>query len=92
MWKFIKHLSCTDFPCEVNWEQGTCSLHLQLYSANAAPGVLISVGNVGKYLLLYDQCDTFLSYGGGLTWKVESRYTWCTYVWNWSLWIYLGYS
>ena len=38
--------------------------------SSSAPGVLMGVGNVGEYLLPYEQCDTFLSYDGGLTWKV----------------------
>ncbi|RIA92294.1 hypothetical protein C1645_765456 [Glomus cerebriforme] len=82
-WKFIKppekNLGGSGFRCNIgNWEQGECSLHLHsvtrnkghTFSAGEAPGVLMGVGNVGQNLLPYDQCDTFLSYDGGLTWKV----------------------
>ena len=85
-WNFIKppekNFGDIDFQCnnKGNWKDGTCSLHLHsittslnygpLYSSSAAPGVLMGVGNVGPYLLPYEQCDTFLSYDGGLTWKV----------------------
>ncbi|CAJ0872512.1 7336_t:CDS:10 [Entrophospora sp. SA101] len=72
------------FHCDIgenkNWKTGDCSLHLHsftsphnygyVYSSAAAPGVLMGVGNVGPYLLPYDQCDTFLSYDGGLTWSI----------------------
>ncbi|CAI2174094.1 5724_t:CDS:10 [Funneliformis geosporum] len=85
-WNFIKppekSLGDTDFQCDSkrDWQDGTCSLHLHsitttrnighIYSAGAAPGVLMGVGNVGSYLFPYELCDTFLSYDGGLTWKV----------------------
>ncbi|PKY15605.1 Oligoxyloglucan reducing end-specific cellobiohydrolase, partial [Rhizophagus irregularis] len=85
-WKFIKppnkNFGGSNFPCmdRGSWEQEECSLHLHsvtsgrnnghVFSSNEAPGVLMGVGNVGPYLLPYDQCDTFLSYDGGLTWKV----------------------
>ncbi|GBB91648.1 hypothetical protein RclHR1_01900013 [Rhizophagus clarus] len=85
-WNFIKppdkNLGGSYFPCmdRGRWDQGECSLHLHsvtsgrnnghVFSTDEAPGVLMGVGNVGPYLLPYDQCDTFLSYDGGLTWKV----------------------
>ncbi|CAG8513439.1 13693_t:CDS:10 [Funneliformis mosseae] len=85
-WNFIKppekSLDGIDFQCDSkkDWQNGKCSLHLHsittarnighIYSAGAAPGVLMGVGNVGSYLLPYGLCDTFLSYDGGLTWRV----------------------
>ncbi|KAF9904604.1 vacuolar protein sorting/targeting protein PEP1 [Lobosporangium transversale] len=58
---------------------GSCSLHLHsvtsarvappVYSSKAAPGVVMGVGNVGSYLLPWEECDTYLSEDGGLTWK-----------------------
>ncbi|KAF8985678.1 vacuolar protein sorting/targeting protein PEP1 [Entomortierella lignicola] len=59
--------------------EGSCSLHLHsvtsakltppIFSSKAAPGVVMGVGNVGPYLLPWDQCDTYLSEDGGITWK-----------------------
>ncbi|CAG8491270.1 16400_t:CDS:10 [Acaulospora colombiana] len=84
-WKYIrppdKNFGGSNFYCSVtNWESGDCSLHLHsittasnygfIYSSSAAPGFLMGVGNVGSYLFPYEQCDTFLSTDGGLTWKV----------------------
>jgi hypothetical protein len=55
-----------------------CSLHLHSVMdahnfgrvfSSPAPGFVMGVGNVGKFLLPYDQCSTFLSTDGGLTWK-----------------------
>ncbi|KAI1311572.1 vacuolar protein sorting/targeting protein PEP1 [Mortierella claussenii] len=58
---------------------GSCSLHLHsvtsakvsppVFSSKAAPGVIMGVGNVGPYLLPWEECDTYLSEDGGLTWR-----------------------
>ncbi|KAF9211069.1 vacuolar protein sorting/targeting protein PEP1 [Podila verticillata] len=66
------------FSCTPNTE-GTCSLHLHsvtsakvsppVFSSKAAPGVVMGIGNVGPYLLPREDCDTYLSEDGGLTWK-----------------------
>ncbi|KAF9426712.1 vacuolar protein sorting/targeting protein PEP1, partial [Entomortierella beljakovae] len=58
---------------------GSCSLHLHsvtsakvappVFSSKAAPGVVMGVGNVGPYLLPWEDCDTYLSEDGGITWK-----------------------
>ncbi|KAJ1654422.1 vacuolar protein sorting/targeting protein PEP1 [Dispira simplex] len=70
------------YPCAQNgsWDSGTCALHLhsiadktnigRMYSSTGAPGLLMGVGNVGSYLLPYNQGDTFLSADGGLTWEM----------------------
>jgi hypothetical protein len=61
------------FGCNVKkYATGECSLHLnsvthsnnigRVFSAEAAHGVLMGVGNVGSKLLEYYDCDTFLSY------------------------------
>ncbi|KAG0243406.1 vacuolar protein sorting/targeting protein PEP1 [Mortierella sp. GBA43] len=65
-------------PCNPNAD-GSCSLHLHsvtsamvappVFSSKAAPGVVMGVGNVGPYLLPWEECDTFLSEDGGITWK-----------------------
>jgi hypothetical protein len=55
-----------------------CSLHLHSDTDahnfgwvffSPAPGFVMGVGNVGKFLLPYDQSSTFLSTDGGLRWK-----------------------
>lgn len=38
--------------------------------SSTAPGFVMAVGSVGDYLLPYDDCDTFLSTDGGVTWKM----------------------
>ncbi|KAI8333656.1 hypothetical protein BC941DRAFT_473408 [Chlamydoabsidia padenii] len=60
-----------------------CGLHLhsttsphnmgQVFSSNAAVGVLMGVGSYGDQLLEYDECDTYLSTDGGLTWKMVAE-------------------
>lgn len=59
---------------------GECALHLhsvtsahnmgQVFSSRTAVGVVMGVGNYGDQLLDYDECDTYLSTDGGLTWKM----------------------
>ncbi|KAI7818042.1 hypothetical protein BC939DRAFT_464145 [Gamsiella multidivaricata] len=58
---------------------GSCNLHLHsvtsamvappVFSSKAAPGIVMGVGNVGPYLLPWEDCDTYLSEDGGITWK-----------------------
>ncbi|KAJ7679781.1 vacuolar protein sorting/targeting protein 10 [Mycena rosella] len=52
-----------------------CSLHLHLptipqYTASLVPGVLVAVGSLGRFLLPYEDCETFLSTDGGVTWDM----------------------
>ncbi|KAI8342310.1 hypothetical protein BC941DRAFT_138054 [Chlamydoabsidia padenii] len=57
-----------------------CALHLhsvtsphnagQVFSSKSAVGVVMGVGSFGDQLLDYDECDTYLSTDGGLTWKM----------------------
>lgn len=42
----------------------------QVFSSETAVGVVMGVGHYGHSLLEYDECDTFLSTDGGLTWKM----------------------
>lgn len=66
-----------------------CSLHLHSYterrdardtfSSPSAVGLMIGVGNVGEYLTLYNEGDTFLTKDGGLTWKAVMK---GTYMWE----------
>lgn len=56
-----------------------CSLHLhsvtttknvgKVFSVSSAPGTIIGVGNVGPYLLSYEDSDTFISRDSGVSWK-----------------------
>ncbi|KAH7908483.1 hypothetical protein BJ138DRAFT_352183 [Hygrophoropsis aurantiaca] len=59
-----------------------CSLHLHSVTnphnfgrifSSAAPGFVMGVGSIGKYLAPYEECDTFLSTDAGLTWKMIRR-------------------
>ena len=80
-WELIK-APPNDFqgkPRRCYIEEG-CSLHLQIYSSNglfpppysqdSAIGIIISVGNVGKYLdrQRIDQQNTYMSRDGGINW------------------------
>ncbi|KAJ8497098.1 hypothetical protein ONZ45_g12200 [Pleurotus djamor] len=56
-----------------------CSLHLHSVTnahnfgrvfSSPAPGIIMGVGSVGKHLLSYEDCDTFVSTDAGLTWKM----------------------
>ncbi|GAA6013403.1 hypothetical protein JCM11491_006065 [Sporobolomyces phaffii] len=57
----------------------SCSLHLHSVTqphnygrvfSSTAPGLLMGVGSIGRHLLPYDECDTFLSTDNGVTWKM----------------------
>ncbi|KIK54103.1 hypothetical protein GYMLUDRAFT_232409 [Collybiopsis luxurians FD-317 M1] len=59
-----------------------CTLHLwsvttphnfgRIFSS-PAPGFVMGVGSIGKTLLPYEDCDTFLSTNAGLTWKMVTK-------------------
>jgi hypothetical protein len=61
----------------------SCSLHLgsitrptnigRVFSTESAPGLIWGVGNVGPFLDRYQDCDTFISLDGGLTWKLAMK-------------------
>ncbi|GAA5980381.1 hypothetical protein JCM11641_001783 [Rhodosporidiobolus odoratus] len=64
--------------CDVS-DVDSCSLHLHSVTqphnygrifSTPAPGLVMGVGTIGPYLLPYDECDTFLSTDGGVTWKM----------------------
>ncbi|KAK9765410.1 vacuolar protein sorting/targeting protein PEP1 [Basidiobolus ranarum] len=67
------------YQCNNGGGSNDCNLHLhsvtrphnfgRVFSSSGAPGIVMGVGSVGSSLLPYDQCDTFLSADGGLTWK-----------------------
>ena len=38
--------------------------------SSPAPGFVMGVGSVGEYLEPYEECDTFLSTDGGITWSM----------------------
>ncbi|XBW36114.1 hypothetical protein QEN19_001690 [Hanseniaspora menglaensis] len=60
-----------------------CSLNLHSYtdrsdfrdslSSGAGVGLLVGIGSVGETLMPYEQCSTFLSTDGGISWKEISR-------------------
>ncbi|AMD21871.1 HFR016Cp [Eremothecium sinecaudum] len=60
-----------------------CSLHLHGYTdrkdvrysstSSSAIGYLVAVGNVGRHLLPYEKCSTFVSDDGGITWKEVAK-------------------
>ena len=72
-----------------NYDCGTvlenCSLHLHgfterrdlrnTYYSPTAVGLVIGVGNVGKYLSSYNDGDTFMSTDGGMSWKIIMKGT-----------------
>ncbi|KAG0173404.1 vacuolar protein sorting/targeting protein PEP1 [Apophysomyces sp. BC1034] len=74
--KNVKNSEGRDMPCSDH----ECTLHMhsvttphnngQVFSSNTAVGVMMGVGNFGRNLLEYDECDTFLSVDGGLSWKM----------------------
>ncbi|KAH9852157.1 Oligoxyloglucan reducing end-specific cellobiohydrolase [Lenzites betulinus] len=56
-----------------------CSLHLHSVTlphnfgrvfSSPAPGFVMGVGSIGEHLLPYEECDTFLSSDGGITWRM----------------------
>ncbi|KAF7289529.1 Sortilin [Mycena chlorophos] len=64
--------------CDTN-NLDSCALHLHSVTtphnfgrifSSPAPGFVMGVGSIGDKLLPYDQCDTFLSSNGGLTWSM----------------------
>lgn len=81
-WRFLSQPKDRVYACSQKYPSTgpQCSLHLHsitsphdlgyIYSTSLAPGIVMGVGNVGDYLLPYDQCDTFLSRDGGITWTM----------------------
>ncbi|KAL1916286.1 uncharacterized protein VTP21DRAFT_5903 [Calcarisporiella thermophila] len=84
-WRYIKNvvnIQGMKFDClnQHHEDEGECALHLhgvtvphnfgQVFASASAPGVVMGVGNVGPNLKPYDECDTFLSFDGGLTWRM----------------------
>lgn len=80
----------SDWACDITKAE-ECSLHLHSYTERVDPrdtfssptaiGIMMGVGNVGKYLgLIYDPDDTytFISTDAGVTWKavMKGRFKW----------------
>ncbi|KAJ3090965.1 vacuolar protein sorting/targeting protein PEP1 [Quaeritorhiza haematococci] len=73
--------SCT--PPSSGETSSNCAIHLhsithphnvgRVFTSSSAAGFVLGVGNVGKYLLPYDESDTFLSTDGGLTWSEVAK-------------------
>ncbi|WFD26616.1 vacuolar protein sorting/targeting protein PEP1 [Malassezia nana] len=69
------------YPCN----QVGCNLHLHnllerpdlriTLSSPSATGFMLATGNVGRSLLPYAQCDTFLTRDGGFTWEEVHKNT-----------------
>ncbi|KZZ88393.1 vacuolar protein sorting protein [Ascosphaera apis ARSEF 7405] len=67
------------WDCKPGKDLSKCALHLHAftedkdfrdtYSSPSAVGLLIGLGNVGEYLGLRSEANTFLSRDGGITWK-----------------------
>ncbi|PWN53321.1 Oligoxyloglucan reducing end-specific cellobiohydrolase [Violaceomyces palustris] len=66
--------------CNVD-DQEECSLHLYSVThlhnsgrvfSSTAPGFVMGVGSIGRGLLPYEDCDTFLSTDAGKTWNMVS--------------------
>ncbi|KAI0676132.1 Oligoxyloglucan reducing end-specific cellobiohydrolase [Trametes maxima] len=62
-----------------NTADDDCSLHLHSVTlphnfgrvfSSPAPGLVMGVGSIGRYLQPYEECDTFLSTDGGITWQM----------------------
>jgi hypothetical protein len=80
-WDFIqapsRDMHGKSYDCDVDRLE-SCSLHLHSVSdphnlgrvfSSTAPGFVMGVGSVGKYLEDYSQSDTYLSRDGGRSWK-----------------------
>ncbi|RCI00049.1 vacuolar protein sorting/targeting protein PEP1, partial [Rhizopus azygosporus] len=65
------NMKCYDDKCTLNLHSVTSNRNFgQVTSSQSAVGVLMGVGNYGPYMLTYDECDTFLSTDGGISWKM----------------------
>ncbi|OSD04902.1 Oligoxyloglucan reducing end-specific cellobiohydrolase [Trametes coccinea BRFM310] len=62
-----------------NPDDENCSLHLHSVTlphnfgrvfSSPAPGFVMGVGSIGDYLQPYEECDTFLSIDGGISWRM----------------------
>ncbi|KAF7317890.1 Sortilin [Mycena kentingensis (nom. inval.)] len=71
-----QHVGCNTDDLEV------CSLHFHSVTnphnfgrvfSSPAPGYVMGVGSIGNSLLPYEECDTFLSTDGGLTWTMARK-------------------
>ncbi|KAK3827592.1 MAG: hypothetical protein J3Q66DRAFT_393923 [Benniella sp.] len=70
-------------PTDSNCRSDECSLHLHsvtdyngpgaVFSAPSSVGLVMGVGNVGKYLLPLENSQTYLSRDAGRTWKQVSN-------------------
>lgn len=85
-----KDIDGKSFSCSTSGGKPTdeCSLHLHgfterkdprdTFSSPSAIGVMFGVGNVGEYLTLKDEGNTFMTRDGGITWKMvkKGNYIW----------------
>jgi Sortilin, neurotensin receptor 3, len=73
-----KSVHCTpstshDSKCSLHLYGVTTPHNLGRVFSTPAPGFVMGVGSIGKHLLPYDECDTFLSDDAGLTWKMVAK-------------------
>ncbi|EJT52393.1 signal sequence binding protein [Trichosporon asahii var. asahii CBS 2479] len=61
---------CDSDYCALHVHGVTKSHNMGTVFSSTAPGFVMAVGSVGDYLLPYDDCDTFLSTDGGVSWKM----------------------
>ncbi|KAJ7120090.1 Oligoxyloglucan reducing end-specific cellobiohydrolase [Mycena epipterygia] len=59
--------------CSFHLHSPTTPLTFGQTSTPFGPGLIAAVGSVGKYLLPSEDCDTFLSTDGGVTWSMISK-------------------
>lgn len=62
--------SCGSDSCPLHVHGVTKVHNMGTVFSSTAPGFVMAVGSVGEYLLPYDECDTFLSTDGGVSWKM----------------------
>lgn len=78
-WVFASEIARARADYTLKIQKSSCSLHLHSVTqphnygkvfSSTAPGLVMGVGSIGARLLPYDECDTFLSTDGGLTWRM----------------------
>ncbi|KAJ1937241.1 vacuolar protein sorting/targeting protein PEP1, partial [Linderina pennispora] len=87
-WRFLrapeKDLNGKKYGCtDDGWKTGECALHVhsvtstmspgRIFGTKSSSGVIMAVGNVGPKLLKWNECDTFMSRDGGVSWSMIHR-------------------
>ncbi|ORX80565.1 Oligoxyloglucan reducing end-specific cellobiohydrolase [Basidiobolus meristosporus CBS 931.73] len=67
-------ITCNDpDECQLHLHSKTDILSESIFSVPSAAGLMMGVGNVGPYLLPYEQGNTYITRDAGLTWKEIRR-------------------